>query len=92
MEIVGEGLGVPPTQTDVAAWANSGGGLTITTVTDAPGQAGTALRTLGIRETVVILDLRTMQVVYLVTGDVLGIQPSSIGPALAEARRLMGVP
>jgi hypothetical protein len=57
---------------------------------DAPESPSLSLTTLGIRETVVIVEIPSMVIVWKRNGDVTGIAPSSINDATTEILRLLG--
>lgn len=64
--------------------------LRVTSVIDAPGHGLETLHVFGIRETSVIVDLTTMQIVWKMNGDVGGVDPSSIIAAAAEMHLRLG--
>jgi hypothetical protein len=56
-------------------------GLVVTTVIDAPGHDFATLQSFGVRETALVLDLATMQVVYRSTGDLAPDGPTGLDDA-----------
>ena len=64
--------------------------LNVTAMIDAPATPRLSLTTLGIRETVVIVEIPSMVIVWKKNGDITGITPSSINDATTEILRLLG--
>jgi hypothetical protein len=58
--------------------------LTVTSVIDASDRELESYRRIGIRETTLVVDLSTMKVVWRLTGDLFGIDPSSVSAGAAE--------
>jgi hypothetical protein len=64
--------------------------LTMTSVIDSPGHGLTTLTDVGIRETALVIDLTTMQIVFRMTGDLSGIGPSSLDSAFTYLHDHLG--
>ena len=64
--------------------------LNVTSMIDAPATPRLTLTTLGIRETVVIVEIPSMVIVWKKNGDITGFTPSSINDATTEILRLLG--
>lgn len=89
IEVLASKQDVPqPTQADLRAWISTYR-LTVHSLIDPPGSAKATLTAFGIRETGVIVDLRTMKIVKKINGSVTGAPPSSIQQLLAEMLTLV---
>lgn len=89
MEVLASRSGAPTVKTDLNTWV-TGNNLSITSVIDTPaGKATTTLNAFGIRETCVIVDVRTMKIVKKVNGSVLGAGTSSVGQLIPEIIKLL---
>jgi hypothetical protein len=73
----------PATRSHLDAWV-AAFDLTVTTVIDAPGHELGSLAAIGVRETAILVDLATMKIVWRRTGDLFGIQDSSVDFAATE--------
>jgi hypothetical protein len=82
--------GGPVTTADLDAWIKVPG-LKVTSLMDPPGPARVTLNAFGIRETGVIVDLRTMKIVKKINGDTTGLSASSINELLSAMASLLGV-
>jgi hypothetical protein len=63
--------------------------LNITSLIDAPGMAGAALNAGTIRETVFIVQMPEMKIVYVNHGDVSGTLPPSVDAATTQILSLL---
>lgn len=89
MEILASRADKATVKTDLDTWV-SGNSLVMTSVIDTPaGKATTTLNAFGIRETCVIVDVRTMKIVRKVNGSVFGIGTSSVGQLIPEILKLL---
>lgn len=86
VEILGSKSGGVPSQTDVKAWVDTYD-LHVTTVKDGPGSKSIAF--FGVRETAVVVDLRTMKIVKKVNGSVAGSGDSSVKQLVPEVLALL---
>ena len=78
-----------PTQANLQAWINKYS-LPVTTVKDPDGTGTPTLNTLGPREHAYIIDLTTMKIVDVITGDNTGFGNTSGGLAMTEMHTLLG--
>lgn len=81
IEVLAANAGGSTSQSNLDAWIKAPG-LMVTTVMDPPGPR-TTLNAFGIRETALIVDLRTMKILKKVNGSTIGAPPSSIQQMLA---------
>jgi hypothetical protein len=87
VEILGSKGGGAVAKSDVDAWVNTYK-LPVTTVKDAPGGTG-SISFFGIRETCVIVDVKTMKIVKKINGSVAGAGTSSVGQLVPEILKLL---
>jgi hypothetical protein len=81
--------GAPVTRGNLDAWVNTYG-LRVTTVIDPPGERVTrTLATYGIRESLFLVDLRTMRIVHRYNGSVAGVGASSVAMATERILELL---
>jgi hypothetical protein len=83
------GFVAQPAKADLDAWVNKYS-LVNTTVKDPDGTGTPTLNTLGPREHAYIIDLTTMKIVDIITGDDTGIGNTSGGLAMTEMHTLLG--
>jgi hypothetical protein len=83
------GFTTQATQTSLQAWINKYK-LPVTTVKDPDGTGTATLNALGGREHAYIVDLTTMKIVDVITGDITGIGNTSGGLAMTEMHTLLG--
>ena len=76
-------------KTDLDAWVNKYM-LPVTTVKDPDGTGTVTLNTLGGREQAYIVDLTTMKILQIITGDITGIGATSGGKAMTAMHQLLG--
>lgn len=81
-------LSPQPTQADLRAWITKQK-LIVHSLIDPPGSANVSLNAFGIRETAVIVDLKTMKILKKINGSTAGAPPSSIQQLLAEMLTLV---
>jgi hypothetical protein len=74
VEILSDGT---TTRATLESWITSYN-LNISSFTDSPIGSGAALTAAGIRETVFVIEMPSMKIVYVVHGNTAGIPPSSI--------------
>lgn len=72
-----------PSETDLRAWVTKSD-VIVHALLDRAGAPNVTLNAFGIRETAVIVDLRTMAIVKKINGSTAGTPPSSIQQLLAE--------
>jgi hypothetical protein len=90
VEILSQKTGsTPALRPDLDAWIDSYD-LTVTSMIDSAATPLGAVKAVGVRETVVILELPSMKVVYMDHGDTTGKTASSIIAAAAEMHALLG--
>jgi hypothetical protein len=77
-----------PSEADLRAWVDKGT-LIVHSLIDPPGNANATLNAFGIRETAVIVDLRTMKILKKINGSTAGTPPSSIQQLLTEMLTLV---
>ena len=79
----------PVTRANLDAWVNTYG-LRVTSVIDPPAERVTrTLSTYGIRESLFVVDLRTMRIVQKYNGSVAGVGASSVGMAIERVLQLL---
>lgn len=90
VEILGSKFGATVQKTDLEAWIKTYK-LPVTTVIDTPPGAGTPTLTFfGIRETCVIVDVKTMKIVKKINGSTTGMGDSSVKQLVPEILKLLG--
>jgi hypothetical protein len=87
--LASEGFTFVADRTHLDAWLATYD-LRVTSVIDAPGHGLETLHVVGVRETSLIVDLATMKIVWMMNGDLGGVDPSSINAAAAEMHRRLG--
>lgn len=90
VEILGTKAGGAVKKADLDAWITTYK-LPVTSVIDTP--AGSSTKTLtffGIRETCVIVDVKTMKIVRKINGSVTGTGDSSVKQLVPEILKLLG--
>jgi hypothetical protein len=87
--LASEGFSFVADRTHLDAWLATYD-LRVTSVIDAPGHGLETLHVVGMRETSLVVDLSTMKVVWMMNGDLGGVDPSSINAAAAEMHRRLG--
>jgi hypothetical protein len=80
----------PATKKDLDAWIEAYD-LNVSTMIDAATDPLGSVDALGGRETVVIVELPSMKIVYLVHGTTSASSPTPIAPAIAKMLELLGV-
>jgi len=88
VEILATKASAPPTESDLRTWISSNT-LMVTAVIDAADAPKATLNAFGIRETAVIVDLRTMKILQKINGSTTGAPPSSIQQLLSEMLTLV---
>jgi hypothetical protein len=83
------GFTTQATQSGLQAWVNKYS-LPVTTVKDPDGTGTATLNALGGREHAYIVDLTTMKIVDVISGDITGIGATSGGLGLTEMHTLLG--
>jgi hypothetical protein len=87
IEVLGsQGFFSPADRAHLDAWVETYGFVT-TSVIDAPGHELATRDAMEIRETALVVDLATMRVLFRMTGDLAGIEPSSLCGAFPEMHR-----
>jgi hypothetical protein len=90
VEILGTKSGGPVTKADLDAWIKAYS-IPVTSVMDTPaGKSTTTLTFFGIRETCVIVDVKTMKIVKKVNGSVAGVGDSSVKQLIPQLLTLLG--
>ncbi len=90
VEILESTLGGPTARANLDAWVNTYR-LPVTALIDPPAERVTrTLNTYGIRESLFLVDLRTMRIVEKYNGSVAGVGPSSIAQGAARMLELLG--
>jgi hypothetical protein len=89
LEILSAKSGAATVQADLDAWITSYN-LKVSSFIDASDAPTAALKMATIRETVFIVEVPSMKVVWAVHGDTSGVQPNSIIAAGQEMHRLLG--
>jgi len=79
----------PATKTDLDAWIEAYD-LNVSTMIDAPSDPTGAIKAAKVRETVFIVAMPSMKIVYVVHGDTSGQMASSIGAAVTKIVALLG--
>ena len=69
-----------PTKAELDSWITTYN-LTCSSFVDAPGYAAQTINFFQIRETMVIVELPSMQIKSMIHGNIAGIGPSSVGQA-----------
>lgn len=87
VEILASHGGGAPTKANLNAWVTTYN-LPVTSVIDSPSSTKT-LTFFGIRETCVIVDVRTMKIVKKVNGSVAGTGDSSVKQLIPEILKLL---
>ncbi len=89
VEVLESYAGGPVTRAQLDAWVNTYR-LPVTSLIDPPAERVTrTLMTYGIRESLFVVDLRTMRVVTKYNGSVAGVGPSSVAMSVARALELL---
>lgn len=88
VEILATKANAPPSEADLRTWINSNN-MIVTALIDATDAPKATLNAFGIRETAVIVDLRTMKIVQKINGSTIGAPPSSIKQLLTEMLTLV---
>lgn len=81
-------LTTPASRTDLDAWITTYN-LNVSTFMDAPNSMMTALTVATIRETVWIVELPTMKILYVNHGDVTGLSAPSVDAATSMILTLL---
>lgn len=90
VEILASKFGAAVQKSDLDAWIKTYK-LPVTTVMDTPPGSGTKTLTFfGIRETCVIVDVKTMKIVKKVNGSTAGSGDSSVKQLIPEILKLLG--
>jgi hypothetical protein len=90
IEVLGSKAAGPVAKADLNAWITTYK-LPVTSVIDTPPGSGTKTLTFfGIRETCVVVDVRTMKIVKKVNGSVMGTGDSSVKQLIPEILKLLG--
>lgn len=89
LDILGSKLGSTPAKADLDAWITTAN-ENVSAFLDGPGAAGAALAVATVRETVFIVQMPAMKIVWMVHGDVTGLTPPSIVAAAAQMHTLLG--
>jgi hypothetical protein len=90
IEVLGSRSGLAVTQANLKTWVDNYK-IPVISVIDSPPGAGTKTLTFfGIRETCVIVDVRTMKIVKKVNGSVTGSGDSSVKQLIPEILKLLG--
>jgi len=84
-----KGFVAQPSQTDLENWINYYK-LPITTVKDPDGKGTATFTALGQREQAYIIDLTTMKIVQIISGDITGIGATSGAKGMAAMHTLLG--
>ncbi len=80
----------PTQKSDLTAWIDAYR-IPVTTLIDSPPGVGTATYSAyGVRESLFIVDLRTMKIVQKFNGSVAGIGTSAVGQAVPAILKLLG--
>lgn len=87
VEVLASYGGGAPTKANLNAWVTTHN-LPVTSVIDSPSSIKT-LTFFGIRETCVIVDVRTMKIVKKVNGSVTGTGDSSVKQLIPEILKLL---
>ncbi len=87
-EILSGYAGAVPRRMDLDAWVTTYG-LRVTTVADVGGMVPRTIPTYDRRETLYIVDLRTMRILNKYQGSTTGSGTSSIGMAVARMLQLL---
>ena len=89
VEILESNVGGPVPRAQLDAWVNTYR-IPVTAVIDPPDENVTrTLMTYGIRESLFVVDLRTMRIVNKYNGSVAGIGPSSITQGVTRILELL---
>ena len=89
VEILESYSGGPVTRANLDAWVTTYG-LRVTSVIDPPAERVTrTLSTYGIRESLFVVDLRTMRIVNKYNGSVAGVGASSVSMATERVLQLL---
>lgn len=89
VEILASKAGGAVAKADLNTWINTYS-LPVTSVIDSPPGSGTkSLTFFGIRETCVIVDVRTMKIVKKLNGDTSGVASSSVKQLIPEILKLL---
>ncbi len=91
LQILATSSGLPAPRSQLDAWVNTYD-LRISMVIDPPGVGTRTLSTYGVRESVFIVDLRTMVIVEKYNGSVAGIGPSGVAQAIPRLVELLREP
>ena len=75
--------GASATQDQLKAWIDTYG-LTVSSLIDAPGLAQQTITALGIRESIFIVEIPSMKILWKNNGSVLGLPPPSAEVAIPE--------
>ena len=78
----------PASKTDLDAWIEAYN-LDVSTMIDAPSTPMAAIMAAGIRETVFIVEIPSMKILYVDHGDTSGRTASSIGAAVTKILALL---
>lgn len=90
VEVLASKAGGAVKQADLEAWIKTYK-LPVTSVIDSPPSVGTRTLTFfGIRETCVIVDVKTMKIVKKVNGSTAGAGDSSVKQLVPEMLKLLG--
>jgi len=89
VEVLESYSGGPVTRANLDAWVTTYG-LRVTSVIDPPAERVTrTLSTYGIRESLFVVDLRTMRIVNKYNGSVAGVGASSVSMATERILQLL---
>jgi hypothetical protein len=88
VEILATTSGRVPMRSELEGWINTYR-LPVTTVMDPAGVGTRTLNTYGIRESLFIVDLRTMRIVNKYLGDVSGQMPPSMSQGIPRMLELL---
>ncbi len=91
IEVLATNANGAPTRANLNAWVSTFS-LPVTAVIDPPGSGTVSLRTLGVRESTFIVDMRTMEIVEKYNGRVDGVGPSGVAQALPRIMELLAGP
>lgn len=89
VEVLGTKADGPVGKTDLETWIKTYK-LPVTSVMDTATAAPKTLTFFGIRETCVIVDVKTMKIVKKINGSVFGIGDSSVKALVPEILKLLG--
>ncbi|MSP59701.1 MAG: hypothetical protein EXR72_05045 [Myxococcales bacterium] len=78
-----------PAKSNLDAWINAYK-VPVTTVKDAAGMPLATFNALGVRESLFLVDLKTMKIVDKINGSVLGMGDSAVKTAIPKMLKLLG--